>query len=94
MNAATDTRPDWMIALFGDVVQSPEETAAELAAMRAEEDARKAAMRAAESAREAERLANRCPKCMGEGRIAQFSHRKGGECFACGGSGVFSRYKG
>ena len=28
-----------------------------------------------------------CYKCMGEGRIAYFSHRKGGECFACGGTG-------
>lgn len=40
----------------------------------------------------AERIASRCPKCMGEGRIAQFSHRKGGECFTCGGTGVFRRY--
>lgn len=40
----------------------------------------------------AERIANRCPKCMGEGRLSQFMHRKGGECFTCGGTGVFARY--
>ncbi len=33
-----------------------------------------------------------CPKCSGSGNIPQFQHRKGGECFTCGGSGVFARY--
>lgn len=33
-----------------------------------------------------------CPRCAGTGRLAQFQHRKGGECFGCGGRGVFSRY--
>ena len=51
-----------------------------------------AEMRAADVARAAERTANRCPKCMGEGRLPQFSHRKGGACFTCGGTGVFTRY--
>lgn len=36
--------------------------------------------------------ANRCPKCMGEGRLSQFAHRNGGVCFTCGGTGVFTRY--
>jgi DnaJ-class molecular chaperone len=40
----------------------------------------------------AEKVANRCPRCMGEGRLPQFAHRKGGECFTCGGSGVFTRF--
>lgn len=53
-----------------------------------------AADKAAHAAHMAERAAMRCPRCMGEGRIAQFTHRKGGECFLCGGSGVFSGYKG
>ena len=53
-----------------------------------------AADKAENSARKAERDAMRCPRCMGEGRIAQFTHRKGGECFLCGGSGVFAGYKG
>ena len=33
-----------------------------------------------------------CPKCMGSGRISSFQHIKGGECFACGGSGLLSRF--
>ncbi len=40
----------------------------------------------------AAKVANRCPKCMGAGRLPQFAHRKGGECFTCGGSGVFAAY--
>ena len=51
-------------------------------------------MAAERAARIAEKEAHRCPRCMGEGRIAQFTHRKGGECFLCGGSGVFAGYKG
>jgi hypothetical protein len=30
----------------------------------------------------------RCGRCAGTGFLSQFQHRKGGECFACGGSGV------
>ncbi len=51
-----------------------------------------AADKAANTARLAERAALRCPRCMGEGRLSQFMHRNGGECFLCGGSGVFSGY--
>lgn len=29
-----------------------------------------------------------CSRCGGEGRISAFQHRKGGECFRCGGSGL------
>ncbi len=29
----------------------------------------------------------RCHKCGGEGRIPYYGHVKGGECFACGGTG-------
>ena len=70
------------------------ETDAGLEAMRTEDAARLEAQAAANAAREADKIANRCPKCMGEGRIAQFSHRKGGECFTCGGTGVFTKYRG
>ncbi len=87
-----DTRPAWMIELFGDAIATPEETAAGLEALRAQDQARLQAQRDAQEARDAERAANRCPKCMGEGRIPQFAHRKGGECFTCGGTGVFARY--
>ena len=51
-----------------------------------------AADKAANTARLAERAALRCPRSMGEGRLSQFTHRNGGECFLCGGSGVFSGY--
>lgn len=51
-----------------------------------------AAEKAANAARVAERAAMRCPKCMGEGRIAHFTHIKGGVCFQCRGSGVFAGY--
>lgn len=51
-----------------------------------------AADKAAEAARLAERAAMRCPRCAGEGRLSQFMHRNGGECFLCGGSGVFAGY--
>lgn len=54
--------------------------------------AAEAADKAANTARLAERAALRCPRCMGEGRLSQFMHRNGGECFLCGGSGVFSGY--
>ena len=29
-----------------------------------------------------------CTRCAGSGRIAQFQHRNGGECFRCGATGV------
>ena len=51
-----------------------------------------AADKAANTARLEVRAALRCPRCMGEGRLSQFMHRNGGECFLCGGSGVFSGY--
>ncbi len=41
----------------------------------------------------AKTTANHCPKCMGSGRISAFTHIKGGECFTCGGSGVFAGYR-
>jgi DnaJ-class molecular chaperone len=28
-----------------------------------------------------------CPRCSGSGRLSYYSHVKGGECFACHGSG-------
>lgn len=29
-----------------------------------------------------------CSRCAGQGRIAQFQHRNGGECFRCGATGI------
>jgi DnaJ-class molecular chaperone len=76
----------------GHADTTQEQNDAALAAAKVVEANRIAALHARDAAREAEKIANRCPKCMGEGRIAQFSHRKGGECFTCGGTGVFSKY--
>jgi uncharacterized protein (DUF983 family) len=66
------------------------------------EAARIAAVEAADKAADAARIAeiaaakirNRCPKCSGSGYLPQFAHRKAGECFTCGGTGVFSRWGG
>jgi hypothetical protein len=86
---------DYLDLLFpGHENTTAAEVEAGLQAMRDAEAARHEAMAATNAVREAEKIANRCPKCMGEGRIAQFSHRKGGECFACGGTGVFTKYRG
>lgn len=80
--------PDFLDVLFNgglteeQVMQGQAAMAAKLQQERAERAARLAA-----------EVARRCPKCGGEGRIAQFSHRKGGECFLCGGSGVFAGYR-
>ena len=78
---------DFLTILFGaDAVVGPsviETVAAERAEMRAEFDARMAA-EAAEIAR------TRCPKCGGSGRIAAFTHFKGGSCFHCCGTGRLS----
>lgn len=75
---------DFLSILFSGEAVGP--TQAEI------EAAERAEMAAERAARAALEIANRCPKCMGEGRLSQFSHRKGGECFTCGGSGVFARY--
>lgn len=53
-----------------------------------------AAFHAREAARAAEAAANACPKCGGAGYLSQFAYHKGGECFQCGGTGVFARYRG
>lgn len=83
---------DWLAELFGATPQTSEEIAAGLARMAAEEAARLAGLRAAEAARLAAQAAARCPKCAGRGRLPQFQHIKGGECFACGATGLFSRF--
>ena len=85
MNTATET--DFLAELFGGSghALTEEEHAANIAAHRAQYAAN-------EAARKAEKDALRCPRCAGSGRLSQFSHRKGGECFLCGGSGVFAGY--
>ena len=72
--------PDWMNELFGHghTGESVHEAYAR--------------EKAAQAAEKAERDRLRCPKCAGAGRLPQFQHRNGGECFLCGGSGVFAGY--
>jgi hypothetical protein len=84
---ATANEIDFLAELFS-FAASTGPTQAEIAA------AEVAEMKAEKAARVAAEIAARCPRCMGAGRLAQFTHRKGGECFLCGGSGVFSSYKG
>jgi hypothetical protein len=81
---------DYIAELFGAdndaaVIESNME------ALRAEEAARVASVKAAMAAAESAKLAARCTRCMGSGKLAQFTHRAGGVCFACGGSGLFTR---
>lgn len=84
---------DYLVELFGGGV-TEEERIAGLSKMEAEEAARLESLAAEIAAKKAEREAMRCPRCAGEGRLSQFMHRKAGECFLCGGSGVFAGYKG
>lgn len=73
--------------LFGNA--TPAQIAQDVADQeyRARKDAERAAAKPAKAA------AIHCPKCMGSGRISSFQHIKGGECFSCGGSGVFANYR-
>ena len=89
-NAANDT--DFLAALFAGETRTSAEIAASMEAARAAEAARIAALHAAWAAEAAAKVANACPKCAGRGYLPQFQHRKGGECFACGATGVFARY--
>lgn len=91
--AANDT--DLLETLFGSA-RTEEQKAADLAAYIEDGRAAHKAAIAADYARvaklAADKAANACPKCAGRGYLPQFQHRKGGECFACGATGVFTRY--
>ena len=72
---------EWWAELFnGDEVQNR--------AIAAQEEADYAIVCAK---REAARLALVCQRWSGKGRLSGYSHIKGGECFRCNGSGIFSR---
>ncbi len=90
MNTAQITN-DYFAVLFPGGVDAVE-SAANMEAAQAQESARVAAVKAAMIAAESAKLAARCNRCMGSGKLAQFTHRAGGVCFACGGSGLFSRF--
>jgi hypothetical protein len=82
---------DFLAALFAGETRTAAEIEADMNAARAVEAARIAAVKAALAAPKA-KPANACPRCSGSGYLPQFQHRKGGECFACGATGVFARY--
>lgn len=90
MNAANDT--DFLAELFAGETRTAAEVAADMEAARAVEAARIAAVLAERAEVARAKVANACPKCAGSGYLPQFAHRKGGECFACGATGVFTRY--
>lgn len=85
------TTPDYLDELFGGGLD-PIEVEAGLDSMKTAEAARLEALATAAASAAAARDAMRCPRCAGAGRLAHFTHRKGGECFLCGGSGVFAGY--
>ena len=88
--AATET--DWMAELFAGETLTDAEVEAGRSAARAVEVARISAHHAAMAAIGAAKIANACPRCAGRGYLPQFQHRKGGECFLCCATGVFSGY--
>ena len=91
MTTATN-EADFLEMLFGNDTRTDKQRAAEMEAIRAAEAKRIAEHYAAMDAYAAEKIANRCPKCSGTGRLPQFQHRNGGECFLCGATGIFTRY--
>lgn len=87
---------DFLAALFGNDTRTHAEREADMEALRAAEAVRvagvKAELAAARAAAVAAEAAARCPRCAGKGYLPQFSHRKAGECFQCGGTGLFTRF--
>jgi hypothetical protein len=87
---------DPLESLFTDT-RTDEQRRVDFEASIAAHRAAHAAIIAADAARvarlTADRSTNACPRCGGRGYLPQFQHRKGGECFACGSTGVFNRYR-
>lgn len=91
MNTAAN-EINYLEILFAGETRTPEEIEASMEAARVAERARIAAFKAEIAAAARTKIENACPKCAGRGYLPQFQHRKGGECFACGATGVFRRY--
>ena len=85
---------DFLAELFSGETRTAAEIDADMEAARVVEAARVGAVKADREAAARAKIENACPKCAGRGNLPQFQHLKGGECFLCGGSGVFSNYKG
>lgn len=84
---------EWHDVLFGDAFYDTDpDMPAKMEEARQREAARVAAVKAEAAARKAAREANRCPKCSGSGYLSAFAYHKCGECFTCGGTGVFTRF--
>jgi alkylhydroperoxidase family enzyme len=86
----TTTMPndcDLLAALFAGETRTIAEIAADMETARASEAARIAAVKADRAAFRV-RTAHDCPRCAGRGYLPQFQYHKGGECFACGATGV------
>ena len=79
-----------LAALFAGETRTAAEIAADMEAARTVEAARIAAVLAERATIARATVANACPKCAGRGYLPQFAHHKGGECFACGATGVAS----
>ena len=88
----TTNEIDFLSVLFSGENRTAQEIEASMEAARAAEVARIEALKAALAAAARAKIENACPKCAGRGYLPQFAHRKGGECFACGATGVFTRY--
>lgn len=79
---------DFLTELFGENLPSQEEVEAGLIAIEDAEAARLATLKAETEERRLRQITNRCPRCMGAGKLPQFTYRAGGVCFKCGGSGM------
>jgi hypothetical protein len=81
---------DLLASLFAGETRTAAEIEADMEIARAAEAARVAAVKADRATIARATVANACPKCAGRGYLPQFAHHKGGECFACGATGVAS----
>jgi hypothetical protein len=80
---------DLLASLFAGETRTAAEIAAVMETARATEAARIAAVKADRAAHRV-KTAHDCTRCAGRGYLTQFQYYKGGECFACGATGVAS----
>ena len=79
---------DWMTELFGESETTQAEVEAGLLIAREKEAARLQNLKVEQEALRLRQITRRCPRCMGSGKLPQFTYRAGGICFRCGGSGM------
>lgn len=78
---------DFLALLFAGETRTDAEIAADMEAARAAEAVRIAAVKADRAAHRV-KTDRDCTRCAGRGYLPQFQYHKGGECFACGATGV------